>query len=98
MRFHIFFVMLATGCASVHSLPVSDVQAVSDRVSSLEHTLSHLPVAVPCGELTVKVDKLDVDMPDGGSLDMMGMKGSTPSYHLVLQGAQFTKREYCSRE
>lgn len=51
---------------------------------------------VPCGHsLTVKLGKLDVDLPKGGTLDIAGIKGETQQYHIVLEGVEFSTREYC---
>jgi len=53
---------------------------------------------VPCGhEMTVKLGKLDVNMPHGGKLDIAGIKGSTEAYHVILEGIEFTTRDYCQK-
>lgn len=60
---------------------------------------SHDPMTeVPCGhEVTVKVEKLDVNMPKGGSLEVAGVKGTTGAYHILLEGVTFSNIDHCVR-
>lgn len=55
------------------------------------------PQVEQCGELTVHVGKLDVNMPNGGSFEFAGAKGATKSYHVLLQDVTFTHKDTCLR-
>ena len=53
-------------------------------------------VPIPCGHsTTVKVGKLNVNMPKGGKLEIEGIKTSTESYNIVLEGVEFTSTQDC---
>ncbi len=55
------------------------------------------PEPVQCGEMSVHVGKLDVNMPNGGSFQIAGVKGETKAYHILLQDVSFTHKETCLR-
>jgi hypothetical protein len=53
-------------------------------------------VPTPCGQsTTVKVGKLNINMPKGGRLEIEGIKTSTDSYSIVLEGVEFTNTHEC---
>lgn len=48
-----------------------------------------------CGEMTIHIGKLDVDIPKGGSFDIAGAKGDVKEYHILLEDVNFTHKETC---
>lgn len=83
--------VMATGCA--RNAPPAHYTYNTHQVNNIAPS-APLPPPAPCGHsLTVKVGKLDVDMPKGGTLDIAGVKGSTNAYHVVLEGVEFTNTE-----
>ncbi len=51
---------------------------------------------MPCGHsTTVKVSKLNINMPKGGKLEIEGIKTSTDSYSIVLEGVEFITEQEC---
>jgi hypothetical protein len=53
-------------------------------------------VPQPCGQsTTVKVGKLNINMPKGGKLEIEGIKTSTDSYSIVLEGVEFSTTQEC---
>lgn len=51
---------------------------------------------MPCGHsTTVKVGKLNINMPKGGKLEIEGIKTSTDSYSIVLEGVEFITSQEC---
>jgi hypothetical protein len=92
---------LSVGCAHSVKPALAPVSQPPAPLPTLPMVVVSEPVVedrteVPCGhETVVKVGKLDVDMPKGGSLDFQGIKGTTGAYHILLEGVEFTNRDYC---
>lgn len=68
--------------------PMVEVQHISDPPA---------PQVEQCGEMTVHVGKLDVNMPHGGSIEVAGVKGETKAYHILLEDVTFTHKDTCLR-
>lgn len=58
-----------------------------------EQMVEHTAPLVVCQQMTVKVGKLDVNMPKGGSLEIMGVKSATSAYHIALEGVEFSYKD-----
>ncbi len=73
--------------------------AFTSTLPSTMHVLvdNQSPEPVQCGEMSVHVGKLDVNMPNGGSFQIAGVKGETKAYHILLQDVSFTHKETCLR-
>lgn len=56
-----------------------------------------IPQVEQCGELTVHLGKLDVNMPHGGSIEVAGVKGETKAYHILIEDVTFTHKDTCLR-
>jgi len=109
MRSPLFIVgaLLMTGCARNALPPISTTNEDINRnvintyykVAQVESKMPQsAPSEFPCGhQTTVKVGKLEVEMPQGSSFEIAGVKGSTSSYHVVLEGVEFINSDHCLR-
>lgn len=88
------FAMEAQRYPQLPALPIAD--KAPPMVEVQPPAATHIPQEVECGHsLTVKVGKLEVNMPQGGSLEIAGVKTATKQYHVVLEGVEFTNTEHC---
>jgi hypothetical protein len=94
-----YLVMLGAclaGCSHNVPPPESPVVETIPLSTTIQVESEEPRQEVPCGqELSVSVSKLDVNLPEGGTLEIAGVKGDTKQYHLLLEGLTFVHRNYC---
>ena len=101
MRVLVVMAALMVGCAARTEKPVEAPPIHHDPALTLApmptpviHEVPRLPV--PCGHsTTVKVGKLNVNMPKGGKLEIEGIKTSTEAYSITLEGVEFINTAEC---
>lgn len=101
MRILVVLAALMVGCAHtdkpVESPPIHEpalTLAPTTMPTPVIHEVPRLPV--PCGQsTTVKVGKLNVNMPKGGKLEIEGIKTSTEAYSITLEGVEFINTHEC---
>ena len=100
MRIALTLTLMMVGCAHtekpVESPPIHHEPALTlaPMPTPVIHEVPRLPV--PCGQsTTVKVGKLNVNMPKGGKLEIEGIKTSTEAYSITLEGVEFINTHDC---